>query len=85
MWPMMLLPRRERIQRPSYRLNGQYQFVVGYTGGGAEECVHLTMQEITERAIAKLGPGSVADDGVDLWWTADNSTSSGHKHGELTT
>ena len=56
------------IERPSYRLNGSYQFVKGYTGGGAECCAHLTPDEVAKRCIEKVGEGRLEDDGVDLWW-----------------
>lgn len=56
------------VQRPDYRNNGKYQFVVGYTGGGAEECVHLDRDEIARRLGERHGPGTLVDDGVDLWW-----------------
>jgi hypothetical protein len=61
-------PTRHLIQRPDHRNNGKYQFVTGYTGGGAEMCVHLGLEEIAERCRAKLGPGTLIDDGIDLWW-----------------
>jgi hypothetical protein len=56
------------VQRPDYRNNGKYQFVMGYTAGGAEECVHLTRDEICGRLTTRAGPGVLVDDGVDLWW-----------------
>jgi hypothetical protein len=59
---------RHPIERPEYRNNGEYQFVKGYTGGGAEMCVHLNRDQISSRCEQKLGPGTLVDDGVDLWW-----------------
>jgi len=49
-------------------VQGQYYFVTGYTGGGAVYGVHLTADVISERICAKHGPGTLSDDGVDLWW-----------------
>lgn len=63
---------RRPVEQPSYRNNGEYQFVVGYTGGGAEECVHLSAVEITRRLTESAGPGKLIDDGVDLWWELDH-------------
>ena len=57
-----------KVERPSYRENGQYQFIVWYTGGGNPECVHLSPEEISERLRAQVGPGTLVDDGLDLWW-----------------
>lgn len=57
-----------KIQKPDYRNNGKYQFVTGYTGGGAEACVHLSAEEIAERMTAQAGSGKLLDDGVNLWW-----------------
>lgn len=62
--------KRHALQRPDGRNNGQYQFVTGYTGGGAEACVHLTAEQIAERCRQRHGlpPGELVDDGTDLWW-----------------
>lgn len=56
-----------RIQ-PDYRNLGKYQFVTGYTGGGAEKCVHLTFAEIAARLRERHGDGRLVDDGTDLIW-----------------
>ena len=61
-----------RVQQPDYRNkteHGDYQFVVGYTGGGgAEMCIHLTHEEYVRRIEAKAGPGTlVEEDGVFYW------------------
>lgn len=53
---------------PDYRNLGNYQFVTGWTGGGAEMCVHLTFEEISKRLRAKHGDGRLVDDGTDLIW-----------------
>ena len=60
---------RRLIQRPDYRNCGKYQFIVAY-GGGMQtvQCVHLSAAEVAGRCLAKLGPGALVDDGVDLWW-----------------
>ncbi len=63
---------RVLIQRPGYRNDGKYQFVVGYTGGFcAEMCVHLSFEEVSKRAEEKIGKGTLIDDGVDLWWETE--------------
>ena len=54
--------------QPDYRLLGRYQFVTGYTGGGAEMCVHLTFVEIAARLRERHGDGRLVDDGTDLIW-----------------
>lgn len=59
---------RHAVERPNHRHDGKYQFVKGYTAGGAEMCVHLTTEEISKRLRAKVGPGTLVDDGIDLWW-----------------
>jgi hypothetical protein len=61
-------PTRHLIQRPDHRNNGKYQFVTGYTGGGAEACVHLSPDEVAARCREQRGPGTLVDDGTDLWW-----------------
>ena len=53
---------------PDYRNAGKFQFVTGYTGGGAEMCVHLTFEEVAKRLAKKHGDGELVDDGVDLIW-----------------
>lgn len=53
---------------PDYRNNGKYQFATGYTGGGAEMCVHLGFEEVAERLTVRHGPGTLVDDGTDLIW-----------------
>ena len=53
---------------PDYRNNGKYQFVTGYTGGGAEMCAHLTFEEVTKQLANKYGDGELVDDGTDLIW-----------------
>lgn len=62
---------RHQVQRPDYRNDGKYQFIVAY-GGGMQtvQCVHLSAAEVAERCAAKLGPGTLIDDGTDLWWEA---------------
>lgn len=60
--------RRIILQKPDYRNDGKYQFITGYTGGGAEECVHLTKEQISERASSILGDGRLEDDGSNLYW-----------------
>lgn len=62
---------RTQLQTPDHRNNGAYQFVTGWTGGGAEMCVHLTAADIAERVCKKLGFGRLVDDGVHLWWEQD--------------
>jgi len=59
---------RHLVQRPDYRNHGQYQFVTWYTGGGAEACVHLTREQISDRLRDQKGPGILVDDGENLWW-----------------
>lgn len=59
---------RTFVDRPDYRNNGQYQFVKGYTGGGAQMCAHLTAEVISERCNNLVGPGTLVDDGENLWW-----------------
>ncbi len=66
---------RLRLERPDHRNNGKYQFVKGWTGGGAEACVHLTSEEIAERCARMVGPGTLEDDGIDLWWVKTKLTS----------
>lgn len=56
------------IERPDYRNDGKYQYVRGWTGGGAEVCDHLSAEDIGKQMEAKLGPGKFVDDGDDLWW-----------------
>ena len=67
-----------RCQRPSYRYNRNYQFITGYTGGGAEECVHLSKEEISFRLAKQSGPGELYDDGINLWWMQDEKTVETH-------
>lgn len=66
--PVTESPLRRKVQRPDYRNLDKYQFVVGYAGSGGEECVHLSAAEIAERLTRSAGPGTLVDDGVDLWW-----------------
>lgn len=56
---------------PDGRFNGQYQFVTGYTGGGAEMCAHLAFETIQDRLRKSFGDqnGTLADDGTDLIFT----------------
>lgn len=65
-----------KIQKPDYikdDASGRtYIFVTGYTGFGAEECVHLTPDVISERMTKKLGTGHLNFDGTDLWWHTDS-------------
>jgi hypothetical protein len=61
-------PVRHLIERPGHRNHGEYQFVKGYTGGGAEECVHLSAEQVAQRCRDKVGAGRLIDDGLDLWW-----------------
>lgn len=59
------------IPRPDHRnitKFGIYQFVVGWTGGGAEMCQHYSKAEIEEGQRSLHGKGVLVDDGVDLWW-----------------
>lgn len=56
---------------PDYRNLGKYQFVTGWTGGGAEMCTHLTFEQVMQRFKAKHGPGKLEDDGTDLVWLQD--------------
>ncbi len=59
----------ERLRfKPDHRNNGAFQFVTGYTGGGAEMCVHLRQDEVAERLAKKHGPGELVDDGTELIW-----------------
>ena len=59
----------ERVRiRPDYRNNGMFQFVTGYTGGGAVACAHLSRDQIVGRLTIKHGPGELVDDGTDLIW-----------------
>jgi hypothetical protein len=62
---------RHLVQRPDYRNDGKYQFVVSYTSWGNPECIHLTTEQIFERMEDKLGKGKLIDDGVNLWWEQD--------------
>lgn len=64
--------RRISLGRPDHRLNGKFQFVVGWTGGGAEECKHLTKEQIETFATGAHGPGKLIDDG-ELWWEIPDS------------
>lgn len=59
------------VEKPSYRNNGKYQFVKGWTPGGAEMCAHLSFDEIAEQLKAQAGPGKLIDDGENLWWELD--------------
>lgn len=59
---------RHPVETPSGRNLGKYQFITGYTGGGAEMCAHLSADEVCARLVEKLGPGELIDDGIDLWW-----------------
>lgn len=61
-----------KIQKPDYFEKGVYIFVTGYASFGAEECVHLTPETISERMTKKLGPGHLTFDGIDLWWHTDS-------------
>lgn len=65
---------KRKVQKPDYRNNGQYQFVTGWTGGGAEECVHLSRGEIATRLTRDHGAGYLEDDSVDLWWCQEDGT-----------
>lgn len=57
-----------KVQQPDYRNLGKLQFIRGYTGFGAAECVHLTYEEYRKRIEAKCGPGTlVEEDGVFYW------------------
>jgi hypothetical protein len=51
---------------PDFRNDGKYQFIIGRTGWGNPECVHLTFQEIEARLVDKYGPGTLTDDGERL-------------------
>lgn len=53
---------------PDYRNNGQYQFVTGFSGSGAEMCAHLTLEVIEQRLRERyeLPDGVLVDDGKDL-------------------
>jgi hypothetical protein len=57
--------------KPDYRNNGAFQFVTGYTGGGAEMCVHLRRDEIAEKLAKEYGPGELVDNGTYLSWLQD--------------
>lgn len=60
--------RRVPLQQPDYRNkteHGDYQFVTGCTGGGAEMCVHLTHEAWEKHCASKCGPGKlIEEDGV---------------------
>lgn len=53
---------------PDYRNLGKYQFITGYTGGGAEMCIHLIFDEVVTRLRANHGDGRLIDGGTDLIW-----------------
>jgi hypothetical protein len=58
------------IQQPDYRLDGKLQFVVGYTSFGAQECIHLTLEQLAERCERKAGTGKLIEiDGRFYWET----------------
>jgi len=46
-----------KVQQPDYRNNGKLQFVTGWTGGGAEMCIHLTFEEYEQDLRNQAGPG----------------------------
>lgn len=50
-------PKYLKVQQPDYRNNGMFQFVIGWTGGGAEMCVHLTFEEYEKNIGEKAPPG----------------------------
>lgn len=47
------------VQQPDYRNNGKLQFVTGWTAGGAEMCVHLTLEEYEQDLRNQAGPGKL--------------------------
>lgn len=65
-----------QLQKPDYVKDTKdgrtYIFVVGYLSFGAEECVHLTPEVLSERMTKRLGPGHLTFDGTDLWWHTDS-------------
>ena len=58
---------------PDYRNLCKFQFVTGWTGGGAEMCAHLTVSEVIERLEENHGKGELVDDGTDLIWMQHES------------
>jgi len=46
-----------KVQQPDYRNNGKLQFVTGWTGGGAEMCIHLTFEEYEKDIASQAPPG----------------------------
>jgi len=67
---------------PDYRHAGKFQFVTGYTGGGAEMCKHLTFDEVAERLANKHGDGELVDDGVDLIWMQPDDVATSNRMGD---
>ena len=64
---------RMSVVRPDSRPNGKYYFIHGYSGGGAPYGSHVTREEIVEQLTEKAGPGTLVDDGTDLWWEKDEA------------
>jgi hypothetical protein len=56
------------LETPDNRLNGQYQFVKGWTGGGAEMCAHMTPDEYKLRVREKLGDGELVEHEGKFYW-----------------
>lgn len=57
--------RRVSLQQPDYRNKthlGDYQFVQGYTSGGAQMCVHLTREAWEQQCALVCGPGRLVED-----------------------
>jgi hypothetical protein len=59
---------------PEYRNDGKYQFLVGWTAGGAEMYRHLTLEQLTTQLTAELGSGRLVDDGTYLIWMQPEET-----------
>lgn len=63
-----------KVQQPDYRNDGRLQFVTGWTGGGAEMCVHLTRKEYADRIEARRGCGTLVEkDGVFYWQPSEEN------------
>lgn len=56
------------VETPDYRNNGQYQFVRGIGHFGAEECAHVSREEIERQCRENAGDGVLVDDGHRLCW-----------------
>lgn len=73
--------KRLLVQQPDFRHNGKLQFIVGYTGGGANACVHLTRHQYASRLRKKAGNGKLVEiDGKFYWEVICHSHNDGECH-----